>query len=108
MRTGTEGAALETGGLQEQELIGEQREGLRPPTTAAIDPAEVTPSVGRGRRTTPPARMHTGTRETAYAPGGLQQQLSIGARQEENRTAAIVTIRPAGAMKVYGRRRRLK
>ena len=104
MITGTGGAALATGGLEEQELIGEQHEGLRPPTTAAIDPAEVIPSVGHGRRTTTPAWMRTRTRETAYAPGGLQQQLSIGARQEENRTAAIVTIRPAGAMKVYGRR----
>ena len=106
MSTGTGGAVPATGGLQEQELIGEEHEGLRPPTTAATHPAAVTPSVGRGRRTTTPAWMRTGTRGTAYAPGGLQQQMSIGARQEKNRTTAIVTIRPAGALPPVGRGRR--
>ena len=103
MSTGTGGAVPATGGLQEQQLIGEQHEGLRPLTMDSTDPAAVTPSVGSGRRTTTPAWMRTGTRGTAYAPGGLQQQMSIGARQEENRTTAIITIRPAGALPPLGR-----
>ena len=106
MSTGTGGAVPATGGLQEQELIGEQHEGLRPLTTDAIDPAAVTPSLGCGRRATTPTWMRTATRGTAYAPGGLQQQMSIGARQEENRTTAIVMIRPAGALPPVGRERR--
>ena len=106
MSTGTGGAVPATGGLQEQELIGEQHEGFRPLTTDAIDPAAVTPSLGCGRRATTPTWMRTATRGTAYAPGGLQQQMSIGARQEENTTTAIVTIRPAGTLPPVGRGRR--
>ena len=106
MSTGTGGAVPATGGLQEQELTSEQHEGLLPPPTAAIDPAAVTPSVGRGRRTTTPAWMRTGTREKAYAPGGIQQEMSIGTRQDGNRTTAIVAIRPAGALPPVGRGRR--
>ena len=68
MSTGTREAALATRGLQEHELIGDQHEGLLPLPAAAIHPAEETPSVGRGWRTTTPAWMHTGTRETAYVP----------------------------------------
>ena len=83
--TGTRGPALSTGGPQHQELIGEQHEGVLPPTTAATHSAAVPLSMGRGRRTTTPTWMRTGTGEIAYTPGGLQQ-LSIGARKEENRT----------------------
>ena len=97
IRTGTRGTALSTGGLQHQELIGEKHEGVPPPTTAATHPVAVPLSMGRGRQTTTLAWMRTGKGETAYTPGGLQH-LSIGARQEENRTPAIVTIRPAGAL----------
>ena len=104
LSTGTRGPALSTEGLQHQELIGEQHEGVPPPTTAATHPAAVPMSMGRGRRTTTPAWMRTGTEETAYTPGGLQQ-LSIGARQEEGRTPAIGTIRPAGALPPVGRGR---
>ena len=43
---------------------------------------------------------------TAYAPGGLQQQMPIEARQEENRRIAIDTIRAAGALPPVGRGRR--
>ena len=102
--TGTREPALSTGGLQHQELIGEQHEGVPPPITAATHPAAVPLSMGRGRRTTTPAWMRTGTEETAYTPGGLQQ-LSIGARQAEYRAPAIVTIRPAGALPPVGRGR---
>ena len=65
---------LSTGGLHNQELIGEQHVGVRPPTTAAIYPAAVPLSIRHGRRTTTPAWMRTGMGENAYTPGGLQQQ----------------------------------
>ena len=49
--TGTRGPALSTRGLQHQEPISEQNEGVLPPTTAAAHPAAVPLSMGRGRQT---------------------------------------------------------
>ena len=71
-------------------------------TTEATDPATVSPPVGGERRTTVPAWMIAGTVEIVRAPGQLQQQLSIGTRQEEGRAPEIIAIHLSGARPPVG------
>lgn len=70
---------------------------------AATHPAAVFRSVGHERRTTIPAWMITGTGETAHAPAGSQEQLSVGEWQEGGRAPAIVAIHPTEAQPPMGR-----
>ena len=74
--------------------------------TATVHSAVVLPPVGRGRRTATPAWMSTRMRDTALAPGELQQQPTIGAQQGGTRAPAIAETRTAAVSPQAGRGRK--